>query len=77
MGGLGVLLGTVGGGLLGLVLVLVINRSYFGWTIRMHWPWAVLAGQAVLILAVAAAASVYPAVRAARTPAAELSREDL
>jgi ABC-type lipoprotein release transport system permease subunit len=55
----------------------VINRAYFGWTIQAFWPWGTLAWQAAAIVAVAAVASIYPAVRAARTPAAELSREDL
>ncbi|MBE0594970.1 MAG: ABC transporter permease [Gemmatimonadales bacterium] len=74
---LSLVLGVFGGSLLALILIYVINRAYFGWTIQAFWPWGTLAWQAAAIVAVAAVASIYPAVRAARTPAAELSREDL
>ena len=77
MGALGFVLGAVGGLALAFILIFVINRAYFGWTIRLHWPWAALAQQAVTILATAGLASVYPALRASRTPATDLSRDDL
>jgi putative ABC transport system permease protein len=73
----GLALGLVGGVGLALLLVFIINRAYFGWTIAVHWPWATIAGQAGTIVAAAAAASLYPAARASATPATELSREDL
>jgi putative ABC transport system permease protein len=73
----GLVLGGVGGVLLAFILIFVINRTYFGWTIALHWPWSGLAGEAGAMLIAAAAASVYPAWRAARTPATELRREDL
>jgi len=74
---LALLLGVIGGSLLALVLIFVINRAYFGWTIQAFWPWGTLLWQAAAIVTVAAAAAVYPALRAAATPARELSREDL
>ena len=77
MAGLGILLGSAAGGVLALVLVFGINRAWFGWTLRMHWPWGALLGQAVAILAAAALAALYPAARASRTPATELSREEV
>jgi putative ABC transport system permease protein len=73
----GLALGGVGGVLLALILIFVINRTYFGWTIALHWPWSSLVGEAAAILIAAAAASIYPAVRAARVPATELRREDI
>jgi putative ABC transport system permease protein len=73
----GLALGGFGGVLLALILIFVINRTYFGWTIALHWPWMGLAGEAAAILIAAAAASIYPAWRAARTPATELRREDV
>ena len=73
----GTLLGLLGGIALALVLVLVINRAYFGWTIAMHWPWAALLQQLATILVAALLASIYPALRASRTPATELSRDPL
>ena len=73
----GLVLGAAGGAGLALLLVDVINPAWFGWSIALHWPWRVLAGQAVLLLAAAVAAGFYPAARASRTPATELSRDAL
>ena len=73
----GLVLGAAGGAGLALLLVDVINPAWFGWSIALHWPWGVLAGQAVILLAAAVAAGFYPAARASRTPATELSRDAL
>ncbi len=77
IGGLGLVLGGVSGVLLALVLIFVINRAYFGWTIQLHWPWIPFLEQAATILTATIAASLYPAWRASRTPASELRREDV
>jgi putative ABC transport system permease protein len=77
MGVMGWLLGMVGGVLLAGLLIYVINRDYFGWTIQPYIPWGTMLQQSVTILGVAVLASVYPALRASRTPATELSRDDL
>jgi putative ABC transport system permease protein len=77
MGALGLALGLPGGTALAAILIFVINRAYFGWTIAPSAPVLALSAQAATILAAAAIASVYPALRASRTPAAELSRDDL
>ncbi len=75
IGVLGLLLGAVGGAGLAVILVRYINPAWFGWTLRMDWPWGALARQAATILFAAAAAAAYPALRASRVPATELSRE--
>ncbi len=77
MAAFGIVLGTLGGVALALILVFLINRSYFGWTIALAWPAGAVAEEAALLLLAAAAATCYPAFRASRTPAAELSRDDL
>jgi putative ABC transport system permease protein len=75
MGLFGLLLGSVGGFLLAGLLIFVINRAYFGWTIQPHFDgWPILQ-QAATILGAAVIASLYPAIRASRTPATELSRD--
>jgi putative ABC transport system permease protein len=76
IGVLGLVTGLGGGIGLALILVLVINRAWFGWTIRMHWPAETMVWQGITILAAAALAGIYPALRASRVPATELSRDD-
>jgi putative ABC transport system permease protein len=77
MGTLGLVLGAAGGVVLALLLIFIINRAYFGWTIQLHWPWGSFLEQAATILLAAVVASLYPAWMASRTPATELRREDL
>jgi putative ABC transport system permease protein len=77
LGALGLVLGLAGGAALAAILILLINRDWFGWTIRFALPAGALAWQAVWILGGALAAAGYPALRASRTPVAELTREDL
>ncbi|MBD3222252.1 FtsX-like permease family protein [bacterium] len=77
LGALGLALGLGGGAALAAILILVINRDWFGWTIRFALPAGALLAQAVWIMGGAVLAAVYPALRASRTPASELTREDL
>jgi putative ABC transport system permease protein len=76
MGVLALALGLLGGVALAAILVFVINRAYFGWTIQLAWPWAAVGRQVAIILGAALLASLYPAVVASRVPAADLSREE-
>jgi putative ABC transport system permease protein len=73
----GLVLGGIGGVLLALILIFVINRTFFGWTITVYWPWSTLMGEAATILLASVLGSVYPALRASRTPATELRRDDV
>ncbi|MFQ5990048.1 MAG: FtsX-like permease family protein [Candidatus Methylomirabilales bacterium] len=77
MGLLGLGIGLVGGLALAAILIFVINRAYFGWTIQVYWPWVPVLQQTATILAAAIVASLYPAIRASQAPATELSREDI
>ncbi|MDA2934211.1 ABC transporter permease, partial [Acidobacteria bacterium AH-259-D05] len=77
MGLIGLSLGTIGGVVLAAILIFIINRTYFGWTIQVYWPGWPLVQQFAAILTAALLASLYPAFRASRTPATELSRDDL
>jgi putative ABC transport system permease protein len=65
MGALGNLLGAAAGIALSLVLIYVINKQSFGWTIQFFVPGASLAGYGALALAAAVAAGAAPAWRAA------------
>lgn len=76
LGAIGIALGLIGGGLLSLLLIKVINRQSFGWTIQMIVPVGPLV-QAVALAGVAAlAAGYFPARWAARQPIVEGLREE-
>jgi putative ABC transport system permease protein len=76
LGTVGIALGLIGGGLLSLLLIKVINRQSFGWTIQMIVPITSLF-QAVLLAAVATlVAGYFPARWAARQPIVEGLREE-
>ncbi len=77
MGVLGLLLGLGGGVGLAALLILVINRAYFGWTIRPSLPAGDLLLQAGLVLAAAAVAALYPAARAGLSRPDQLTRDDI
>ncbi|MDP6042401.1 MAG: ABC transporter permease, partial [Candidatus Latescibacteria bacterium] len=77
MGVLGLVLGILGGVALAMILIFVINRAYFGWTIQVYWPWETIVQQAITILMAAVLASLYPALKASKTPATELRRDDV
>ena len=84
MGVMGLALGSIGGVLLAGLLIYVINRAYFGWTIQLYVDWGLIAQQAATILGAAVLASLYPAFRVGwagqsllARGAAALSRDDL
>ena len=43
-GALGAFIGLVSGAAISLVLVYVVNRQSFHWSLGVHWPLAALAG---------------------------------
>ena len=74
--GTGVLAGLAAGLAIGLVLIEVVNRQSFHWSMDLHPPWASLAVFALALVGLAAAAAVL-AGRLAMAPAAILAvRED-
>jgi putative ABC transport system permease protein len=74
LGGAGSLLGCAAGLALALLLVHVINRQYFGWTIRFVLdPW-VLVRAVALMTATATLAGLAPAQLAARRVPADAVR---
>jgi putative ABC transport system permease protein len=66
------LLGLVLGTALSLVLIYVVNKQSFGWTIQFHPPALLLGGALLLVWAVTVLAGVYPARFAARLEPAEV-----
>jgi putative ABC transport system permease protein len=76
---LGVLANLVGlglGFLLSLVLIFVINKQSFGWTIQFHWPVAVLVGALSAVYAATVVAGLYPARLATRLNPIDVIHEE-
>jgi putative ABC transport system permease protein len=49
------------GFLLSLILIFVINKQSFGWTIRLHWPVTLLLGATTVVFLATLLAGYYPA----------------
>lgn len=75
IGSAGIALGAIGGGLLAFILIRVINRTWFGWTIEATFPWVAMLRQVATILGAVLLASLYPSIQASRESGVELSRE--
>jgi putative ABC transport system permease protein len=76
LGLIGAVLGVVGGLLLALVLIHVINKQSFGWTIQMTFPGGVILQAVGIALTAALVAGYWPARWAARQPVVEGLREE-
>jgi putative ABC transport system permease protein len=68
--------GFVLGYFLSLILVFVINKQSFGWTIRFHWPVAVLLGGLTVVYLATVLAGLYPAWVAVRINPLEVIHEE-
>jgi putative ABC transport system permease protein len=64
------------GVLLSLILIFVINKQSFGWTIQFHWPVALLLGGLSLVYAATLATAIYPAGLAMRLRPIEVIHEE-
>ena len=76
LGLIGAVLGVVGGVLLALLLIHVINKQSFGWTIQMTVPGGLILQAVGLALTAALVAGYFPARWAARQPLVEGLREE-
>jgi putative ABC transport system permease protein len=76
LGVVGIALGLVGGGLLSLLLIKVINKQSFGWTIQMILPIGALIQAVGLAAAATLVAGYFPARWAAQQPVVEGLREE-
>lgn len=74
--GVGVLGGLLAGGAIGLVLIEVVNRQSFHWSMDVHVPWGSLTLFASGLIALAALAAVLAGRQAMRQDAVLAVRED-
>jgi putative ABC transport system permease protein len=68
--------GLAQGFALSLVLIYVINKQSFGWTIRFHWPVAVLLGAISVVYVATVLAGLYPAQVAVKLNPLEAVHEE-
>jgi putative ABC transport system permease protein len=76
LGLLAALIGLALGFALSLLLIFVVNKQSFGWTIQFHPPVALLAGALLLVWCVTVAAGFYPARVAARLNPIDVIHEE-
>jgi putative ABC transport system permease protein len=74
------LLANLAGLLLGIVLswllIFVINKQSFGWTIQLHWPTTVLLSALTLVFLATVLSGIYPARIATRMNPIEVVHEE-
>jgi putative ABC transport system permease protein len=68
--------GLAQGFALSLVLIFVINKQSFGWTIRFHWPIVVLLGAISVVYVATVLAGLYPAQVAVKLNPLEAVHEE-
>ena len=64
------------GALLSLILIFVVNKQSFGWTIQFHWPPALLVGAVGGVYLATLVSALYPARVAARLVPIEVIHEE-
>ena len=70
------LIGLALGTLLSLILIYVINKQSFGWTIQFHWPFLLLSSALSVVYIATILAALYPARTAMRLRPIEVVHED-
>ena len=75
-GFLSFLLGAMCGSVLSLLLILVINKQAFGWTIQLHFTPAIYWQTLILVLTLSLGAAAYPAWRAIKPHLASILKEE-
>ena len=76
LGTVGVLTGLVMGGIVSLILIYVVNRQSFHWTMDVHVPWALLAVLSGVLIAAAALTSVVSGRQAMGEDVVRAVKED-
>jgi len=61
---------------LSLILIYVVNKQSFGWTIRFHWPVQILLGALTVVYGATVLAGLYPAQVAVRLNPLEVVHEE-
>jgi putative ABC transport system permease protein len=70
------ILGSASGSALSLLLIKVINKQAFGWTIMLHWTPGIYWQSLLLVMPLGLGAAAYPAWRAIQPHLAETLKEE-
>jgi putative ABC transport system permease protein len=73
---LGALAGLAVGAAISLILVYVVNRQSFSWSIQLHWPWELLASLVVILVVLAVITAVLSGREAMGMGPVRAVRED-
>jgi len=74
--GLGIVFGLAAGWAIGIILIHVVNRQSFHWSMELHMPWAWLSALAALVVAAAIATAVWSGRGAMNDDVVRAVRED-
>jgi putative ABC transport system permease protein len=74
--GAGLLMGCLLGWAIGLILIEVVNRQSFHWSMELHVPWLALAAFCAVMLGLATLTAVVSGRQAMGGDAARAVRED-
>ena len=66
LGFIGSMMGVAAGGIVSYILIFVINKQSFGWTIQIHFPYIFVLFSLILFWVVSLIAGLYPARLAVR-----------
>jgi putative ABC transport system permease protein len=76
LGAVGVGMGLVVGGVVSLILIHVVNRQSFHWTMDVYVPWLALAGLGGALVAAAALTAAFSGRQAMGEDVVRAVRED-
>jgi putative ABC transport system permease protein len=76
LGAVGVLAGLVVGGIVSLILIYVVNRQSFHWTMDLHVPWGLLTALSLTLVASSAAVAAFSGRQAMGEDVVRAVKED-
>jgi len=76
IGGIAYVIGALCGSALALLLIYVINKQFFGWTVQVHWTPAVFLQGAAIMILTSLAAGLLPARQAGNRNVTEAVRAE-
>ena len=76
LGAIGVVAGLVVGAVVSLILVYVVNRQSFHWTMDVHVPWFLLAALSLVLVAASAGTSAFSGRQAMGDDVVRAVKED-